>query len=85
MALRKPQNWIRALSLAAMFFVMPFTTLRAQEPSSTTASDPNVPKAVMNSRDLNVNQLQTIPEPATYMLLGFGVLVCAQQFRKKRK
>jgi hypothetical protein len=25
-----------------------------------------------------------IPEPATYMLLGFGVLVCAQQFRRKK-
>ena len=25
-----------------------------------------------------------IPEPATYMLLGFGILVCAQQFRRKK-
>ncbi len=25
-----------------------------------------------------------VPEPATYMLLGFGVLLCAQHFRKKR-
>ncbi len=25
-----------------------------------------------------------VPEPATYMLLGFGVLVCAQQFRRKK-
>ncbi len=29
--------------------------------------------------------LTVIPEPATYMLLGFGVLVCAQQFRRKNK
>ena len=25
-----------------------------------------------------------VPEPATYMLLGFGVLLCAQQFRRKK-
>jgi hypothetical protein len=25
-----------------------------------------------------------IPEPATYMLMGLGVLICAQQFRRKR-
>ncbi len=24
-----------------------------------------------------------VPEPATWMLLGFGILVCAQQFRRK--
>jgi hypothetical protein len=28
--------------------------------------------------------LTTIPEPATYMLLGLGMLVCAQQFRRKK-
>jgi fibronectin-binding autotransporter adhesin len=28
--------------------------------------------------------LTLIPEPATYMLLGFGILVCAQQFRRKK-
>ena len=28
--------------------------------------------------------LTLIPEPATYMLLGFGVLVCAQRFRRKK-
>jgi PEP-CTERM motif len=25
-----------------------------------------------------------IPEPATYMLMGFGILVCAQQFRRRK-
>ena len=25
-----------------------------------------------------------IPEPATYMLLGLGVLICAQQYRRKK-
>ena len=25
-----------------------------------------------------------VPEPATYMLMGLGVLICAQQFRRKR-
>ncbi|MDQ3120471.1 MAG: PEP-CTERM sorting domain-containing protein, partial [Verrucomicrobiota bacterium] len=25
-----------------------------------------------------------VPEPATYMLMGIGVLVCAQQFRRKK-
>jgi fibronectin-binding autotransporter adhesin len=29
--------------------------------------------------------LTLIPEPATCMLLGFGVLVCAQQFRKRKR
>lgn len=28
--------------------------------------------------------LTVVPEPATYMLLGFGVLLCAQQFRRRR-
>jgi len=28
--------------------------------------------------------LTQIPEPATYMLMGLGVLICAQQFRRKR-
>lgn len=31
------------------------------------------------------NQAVAIPEPATYMLFGLGVLVCAQQFRRRRK
>jgi hypothetical protein len=26
-----------------------------------------------------------VPEPATYMLLGFGALVCAQHFRRRNK
>ena len=34
---------------------------------------------------LGMGTLTLIPEPATYMLLGFGVLVCAQQFRRKKK
>lgn len=25
-----------------------------------------------------------VPEPATYMLFGMGLLVCAQQFRRRR-
>jgi hypothetical protein len=25
-----------------------------------------------------------IPEPATYMLLGLGILICAQQFRRRK-
>ena len=25
-----------------------------------------------------------VPEPAIYMLLGFGVLLCAQHFRRKK-
>ncbi len=33
---------------------------------------------------LGMGTLTLIPEPATYMLLGFGVLVCAQQFRRKK-
>ena len=80
MALRKPQPWIQALSLAAILFVMPIATMRAQGQSSA-----NEPKAVMNAQDLSLSHLQAIPEPATYMLLGFGILVCAQQFRKGRK
>ncbi|MFL6543133.1 MAG: PEP-CTERM sorting domain-containing protein [Chthoniobacterales bacterium] len=28
--------------------------------------------------------LTQIPEPATYMLMGLGLLVCAQQFRRKK-
>lgn len=28
--------------------------------------------------------LVAVPEPATYMLMGFGLLICAQQFRRKR-
>lgn len=26
-----------------------------------------------------------VPEPATYVLMGLGVLICAQQFRRKKK
>jgi hypothetical protein len=81
MAPRKPRHWIQTLSLAAILFVMPVATTNALE----QASDPNMPKAVMNAQDLNLNRLQAIPEPATYMLLGLGVLICAQQFRKGRK
>jgi hypothetical protein len=33
--------------------------------------------------DLLVTTTQ-IPEPATYMLLGFGALICVQQFRRRR-
>lgn len=29
-------------------------------------------------------QITAIPEPATYMLFGMGLLVCAQQFRRRR-
>lgn len=32
----------------------------------------------------SINNLALVPEPATYMLLGFGVLLCAQQFRRKK-
>jgi hypothetical protein len=81
MAPRNTKYWLRVLSLAAILFVMPFVTMSAQE----QASNANEPKAIMDARDLNVNRPQAIPEPATYMLLGFGVLVCAQQFRKNRK
>lgn len=31
-----------------------------------------------------ITVLTQIPEPATYMLMGFGVLLCAQTFRRKR-
>lgn len=32
-----------------------------------------------------INNLALVPEPATYMLIGLGTLVCAQQFRRKKK
>lgn len=33
--------------------------------------------------DVDINPI-AIPEPATYMLFGMGLLVCAQQFRRRR-
>lgn len=33
--------------------------------------------------DLNFTATAVVPEPGTYMLLGIGVLVCVQQFRRR--
>jgi hypothetical protein len=37
-----------------------------------------------NGQSISGNNLTAIPEPATYMLMGLGVLICAQQFRRKK-
>lgn len=37
-----------------------------------------------DGNDLVLTTLTAVPEPATYMLIGVGVLVCAQQFRRRK-
>lgn len=44
----------------------------------------NEPGFITGTGSLNVLAV-AIPEPATYMLIGLGALVCAQQFRKRNK
>jgi len=49
---------------------------------SAASGAPNVRPELFGTGTLTV--LTMIPEPATYMLFGLGVLVCAQQFRRKK-
>ncbi len=62
------------------------TVANTQEPAgiygSATSGAPNVLPEFTGNGTITV--LTQIPEPATYMLMGLGLLVCAQQFRCKR-
>lgn len=50
---------------------------------SSTSGAPNVLPELFGTGTFTV--LNAVPEPATYMLMGLGFLVCAQQFRRSKK
>ncbi|MGI9087124.1 MAG: beta strand repeat-containing protein [Chthoniobacterales bacterium] len=62
------------------------TVAGTQEPvgvyGSATSGAPNVLPQFNGTGTFTV--LTQIPEPATYMLMGIGILVCAQQFRRRK-
>jgi len=57
----------------------------APAPSNTMSISRNGADTDNNNLDFTVTMPTPVPEPATYVLLGVGLLACAQRFRRAKK
>jgi hypothetical protein len=71
----------RFLIISIMVLVV---AVRAGAESLATPAATQVVRDFVAMQSDSSGQLQAIPEPATYILLGIGTLICAQQFRRKK-